>query len=73
MDDLTTASMQALRTEVSLEHLEELLDDFCLSQSLSEEGGRGYIWNAIQYAKPDKLFEGAPVIDLKFKLFIAEE
>ena len=58
--------------QVSLEHLEELLDDLRLSQSLSEEGDRGCIWNAVHYAKPDILSEGAPVIDLKFKLFIAE-
>ena len=58
--------------QVTLEHLEELIDDLRLSQSLSEEGDRGCIWNAVHYAKPDKLFEGAPVIDLKFELFIAE-
>ena len=30
------------------------------------------IWNAIHHAKTDKLLEGASVIDLKFKLLIAE-
>jgi hypothetical protein len=72
IDDLTAASLQALRTQVSLEHLEEFLDDLRLSQSLSEEGDRGCIRNAVHYAKHDKLFEGAPVIDLKSNLFIAE-
>ena len=57
---------------MSVSQLEEFLDDLRLSQSLSEEGDRGCIWNAVHYAKPDKLFERAPVVDLKLKLFIAE-
>ena len=58
--------------EVCLKHLEELLDNFRLAQSLSEEGDCGGIRNAVHHTKPDKLLKGAPVIHLKFKLFIAE-
>ena len=58
--------------QVSLEHLEELLDDLRLLQSLSEKSDRSCIRNAVHHAKSDKLFEGAPVIDLKFNLIIAE-
>jgi hypothetical protein len=72
IDDLATAGLQALQTQVSLEHPEKLLDHPCLSKPLSEEGDCGCIRNAVHHAKTDKLFEGAPVIDLKFNLFIAE-
>ena len=37
-----------------------------------EEGDRGGVWDVVHYAKTDKLLKGAPVIDLKFNLFIAE-
>ena len=43
-----------------------------ISQLLPEEGDSGCIWNAIHHANIYKLLEGASVIDLKFKLFIAE-
>jgi hypothetical protein len=51
IDDLPAALLQILR----------------LSQSLSAEGDSGCIWNADHYAKLDRLFDGALVIDLKFK------
>jgi hypothetical protein len=59
----------ALGAEVCLKLLEELLDNFRLAQSLSEEGDCGGIWNAVHHTKPDKLLKGAPVIHLEFKLF----
>jgi hypothetical protein len=72
IDDLATAGLEALGAEVGLKHLETLLDNFRLAQSLSEEGDCGGIWNAVHHTKPDKLLKGAPVIHLEFKLFIAE-
>ena len=72
IDNLATPRLQTLRTQISLEHLEELLDHPRLSQSLSEEGDRGGVRNVVHHAKPDKLLKGAPVVDLKFRLFIAE-
>jgi hypothetical protein len=58
--------------QVTLEHLEELIDDLRLSQSLSEEGDRGCITNCFYYSKSDRLLEGAPVVHLIFHPFIAE-
>ena len=72
IDDLATAGLEALGAEVCLKHLEKLLDNFRLAQSLSEESDSSGIWNAVHHTKPDKLLKGAPVIHLKFKLFIAE-
>ena len=72
IDDLATSGLQALRTQTSLEHLEEPLDHPHRSQPISEEGDRGCIGNAVHHAKTDKLFEGAPIADLKLNLFIAE-
>ena len=68
IDDLTTTGLEPLGAEVSLKQLEELLDHSRLAQSLSEEGNRGGIWNAVPHAKPDKLLKGASVIHLEFKL-----
>ena len=43
-----------------------------LLKSLSEESDSGGIWNIIHHSESDKFLEGAPVINLKFKLFITE-
>ena len=69
IDDLATAGLEALGAEVCLKHLEKLLDNFRLAQSLSEESDSSGIWNAVHHTKPDKLLKGAPVIHLEFKLF----
>ena len=72
INDLATAGLEALGAEVGLKHLEELFDNFRFAKSLSEEGDCGGIWYAVHHTKPDKLLKGAPVINLEFKLFIAE-
>ena len=72
VNDLTTTGLETLGAEVSLKHLEELLDHSSLAQPLPEEGDCGGIWNAVHHAKPDKLLKRASVIHLEFKLVIAE-
>jgi len=58
--------------EVCLKHLEELLDNSRVAQSLSEECDCVGIWNAVHHAKPYKLPKKRLVINLKFKLVIAK-
>jgi len=65
---LSITPLEALGAEVCLKHLEELLDKFCLAQSLSEVGDCGGIRSAVHHTKPDKFLKGAPVIHLEFKL-----
>ena len=72
IDDLAAAGLKALGAEIGLEHLKELFDDFSLAKSLSDEGDGGGIWDTVHDTKTNKLLEGTPVIDLEFKLFIAE-
>ena len=72
IDDLTTTGLETLGAEVSLKHLEELLDHSSLAQPLPEEGDCGGIWNPVHHTKPDKLLKGASVVHLEFKLFIAQ-
>ncbi len=69
IDNLPTAGVETLETELRLQHLEELLDHSRLAQSLPEEDDYGGIWNAVHHTKPDKLLKGASVIHLEFKLF----
>ena len=69
IDDLTTTGLEILGTELSLKHLEELLDHSRFAQPLPEEGDCGGIWNAVHHTKPDKLLKGASVIHLEFNLF----
>jgi len=64
--------LETLGAEVSLKHLEELLDHSRLAQPLPEEGDCGGIWNAVHHTEPDKLLQGASVVHLEFKLFIAQ-
>ena len=72
VNDLTTTSLETLRAQIRLKHLEEFLDNSRLAQSFSEEGDCGGIWNVVHHAKPDKLLKGASVIHLEFELVIAE-
>jgi hypothetical protein len=72
IDDLTTTGLETLGAEVSLKHLEKLLDHSCLAQPLPEEGNCSGIWNTVHHTKPDKLLKGASVVHLEFKLFIAQ-
>ena len=77
IDDLTSTGFETLGAEVSLKHLEDLLDHSRLAQPLFEEGDCGGIWNAVDHTKPhhtkpDKLLKGASVVHLEFKLFIAQ-
>ena len=72
IDDLTTTGLETLGAEVSLKHLEELLDHSRLAQPLPEEGDCGGIWNHVHHTKSDKLLKGASVVHLEFKLFIAQ-
>ena len=72
IDDLTATGLVALRAELSLEHLEELLNHLRLAEPLPEEGHWGGIWNAVHHPKSDKLVKGKPIIHLEFKLLLAE-
>ena len=69
IDDLTATGLETLGAEVSLKHLEELLDHSGLAQPLPEEGDCGGIWNAVHHTEPDNFLKGAPVVHLEFKLF----
>ena len=64
--------MQALRTQLKIEDLKELLNYPGFSQSLYEEGDRSRIGNAVYRAKTDKRFDGVLIIDLKHNLLIAD-
>jgi hypothetical protein len=72
IDDLATAGLKALGTGIGLKHLEQLINHACFTKSLSEERDGCGIWDVGDDAKTHKLFKGTPVVDLKFKLFIAE-
>jgi len=61
-----------LRTKVTLKHFSDLLNDFGLTKPLSEEADGSSVWNTIHMTQSNKLLKASPVIDLKFKLFIAE-
>jgi len=71
INDLTTAGLEALVSQVSLMHLKKLFDYTSLAQALSEESHSCSIRNIIHYTKANKLFEGATVIYFEFDLFIA--
>lgn len=64
--------LQDLRTKLTFEDLKELLNYPGFSQSLSEEGDRSRIGNAVYRAKTGKRFDGALIIDLKQNLLIAD-
>ena len=56
-DDLVTTCLEILGPEVSLKHLEELLDHSSIAQPLPEEVDCVGIWNPVHYTKPDKLLK----------------
>ena len=72
IDDLATASLKTLGTEIGFKHLEQLLNHACFTRPLSEELDGGGIQDVVHDAKFHDLLKGSPVIDLKFELFIAE-
>jgi hypothetical protein len=64
--------LETLRAEISLKHLEQLVDNPCFAESLPAKGHCSRVRNIVHHSKANKLLEGAPVIYLEFKFVIAK-